>query len=263
MPAQVIIVDGGDISLDPLSFKPLKLGIDYVRKTPASLTAQRNAGIRNVRADISIICFLDDDIVLEYGSLGKMMDFWERAAEDVGGASFNNMGDRYTKPGILQKIFLTSSDTPGRILASGFQSKLSSLDKTTQVEWLVGCAMTYRKRVFDEFIFDEWYSGYARYEDVDFSYSVGRKYKMFVVAEAKVQHPSKPEDISFSSALGKMEVVNRLYFVRKHKNLSVVLCYWSILGVFLNNVLRGALLTDARCLERAKGNLAGLLAPRK
>ena len=152
---------------------------------------------------------------------------------------------------------MVNSRKPGRIMRSGFQSKLCSLEKDTEVEWLVGCAMMYRKTIFNEFKFDENFAGYARYEDVDFSYRVGKKYMMFVMAKAKVKHLTRLEDIDFSSDLGKMEVLNRLYFVRKNTNLSIPLCYWSLFGLFLNNALKGMFYRDGRYIKRANGNLSG------
>lgn len=256
-PVQVIVVDGGREPVEERINKFRPLPVDYIRKIPASLTIQRNTAIRHLRDEATIVAFLDDDIIFERGSLKNMMKFWEEAQEDTGGASFNNMSDRYNKPGLLQKLFFVNADMPGRILKSGFQSKICSLDKTIQVEWLVGCAMTYRKKVFNEFMFDEWFSGYARYEDVDFSYRVGKKYKLFVVADAKVRHLNTLEDVTFSFTLGRMEVINRLYFTGKHKDLSVILCYWALFGLFTNNMVKGILFMNRRYINRARGNLKG------
>lgn len=119
--------------------------------------------------------------------------------------------------------------------------------------------MVFRKNIFGEFSFDERFSGYARYEDVDFSYSVSKRYKMYVVADAKVRHLNRLEDVNFSFPLGRMEVLNRLYFVRKHKDLSVPLCYWALFGILLNNIAKGLLKPDRRYFNRARGNVAGFV----
>ena len=258
-PVQIVIVDGGNSPVRRIAEDFRDLNINYVRKVPASLTAQRNIGIGALRDDVTLAAFLDDDIVVEKDGLKNMVDFFEASPQDVGGASFNNMSDRYKKPTILERIFFVNADKPGMILRSGFQSKLCSLDETTSVEWLVGCAMVYRRGVFSEFAFDEYFSGYARYEDVDFSYRVGRKYMLFVVADAKVQHLNRLEDADFSFALGRMEFINRLYFTGKNPDLSTALCYWSLFGLFLNNILKGVLRMDRRYLNRATGNIAGFV----
>lgn len=257
-PCQIIVVDGGEKPVQELLDRFLRLNVDYIRKIPASLTAQRNTGIRALCAQTTLVGFLDDDIVLQKDCLRNLMQFWQTAAEDIGGVALNNMSDAYKKPTLPERLFLVNADTPGRILRSGYQSKLCSLPVNTQVEWLVGCAMVWRRRVFQELMFDEWFGGYARYEDVDFSYRAGKKYKLFVVAGAKVLHQNSLENPNFSFSLGKMEIVNRLYFVRKNPPLSVGWCYWSCLGFFLNNIIKGVFPGNRRYWNRAGGNLAGL-----
>ena len=259
-PLQIIIVDGSPNPSQQF-FNPFFdiLNIDYVRKIPASLTAQRNAGIRILRDEITFVSFLDDDIVLEPRALKNMMKFWEGASDDVGGAAYNLTNEIYKNPTFFQKIFFANAEMPSRILRSGFQSKVSYIRETTSVQWLVGCATIWRRNIFNEFMFDEWFTGYARYEDVDFSYRVGKKYKLFIVADARVKHLNSLEDVTFSYSLGRMETINRIYFVKKNRELSISLCCWALLGLFLNNVVRGLLHTDRRYIERAKGNLAGFV----
>lgn len=256
-PFQVIIVDGGDKPIDNaiMAFPDFK--IDRLRVIPASLTAQRNAGIRAVREDATLVAFFDDDIILEEGALRNMMLFWDKASDDVGGAGFNLTNEIYKKPSFFEKLFLVNADTPSLILRSGFQSKVSYINTSAEVHWLPGCAMVWKKDVFKKFMFDENFSGYARYEEVDFSYRVGKTHRMLIVADAKAQHLSRVETADFSFPLGKMEVVNRLYFVRKYPELSTLLCVWALLGIFLNNVLKGMMGMDAKYLYKAGGNLAG------
>jgi len=200
-PDQIIIVDGGFISIGGIIAEFPSLNIDYVRKIPPSLTAQRNAGIRTVREDISVVIFFDDDVRLEDKALNCMARFWNNAPEDTGGAAFNLVNEAYKRATFMEKIFIVNSDMPLSILRSGFQGKASCLEETRQVAWLIGCAMSWRKDVFKEFIFDERFSGYARYEEVDFSYRVGKKHKLFVVADAKVRHYTKLEDVDISFSL--------------------------------------------------------------
>ena len=257
-PVQVVVVDGGGVPVDKLLKKFSTLNINYLRSVPASLTTQRNAGIRAVCEEATLYAFMDDDIVLERDSINNMVAFWQTASEKTGGAAFNLTNEPYKKPSLMERIFLVNAKKSSRVLRSGFQSKLAYLDETRPVEWLVGCAMVWRKDIFKEFMFDECFSGYARYEDVEFSYRVGKKYKLFIVADAKVQHLNKPEDINSSFSLGKMEVINRLYLVKKNSELSTPLCYWALSGVLLNNFFKGLLGADKRYARRASGNLAGL-----
>jgi len=163
-PERVLVVDGGSAPVRDIVDNFRGLNIEYVRVFPHSLTAQRNAGIKRILRDVSIVIFFDDDVILEEGCLRNMKRFWESAPGDVGGAGFNIVNVPPERPTILQKIFMVNSEEPGRILRSGFQSRIPFLDKTIPVQWIVGCAMAWRSSVFDEFMFDEWFSGYARYE---------------------------------------------------------------------------------------------------
>jgi len=257
-PSQVVVVDGGKNSCKELLGEFPRLKIDYVRSLPPSLTRQRNGGIRRVVPEATLVGFLDDDVTLEKGAVSNMLKFWDSAPENTGGAGFNLNDSPYRAPTLIEKIFFVNGEKSSMILRSGFQSKVAFVDRTKRVDWLVGCLMVWRRRVFDEFMFDEWFVGYARYEDVDFSYRVGRKYGIYIVADAVVNHPNyKLEDASFSRTLGTMEIVNRIYLVRKNKGLSLALCLWACFGFFLNNLVKGVFMADRRYFLRACGNAAG------
>ncbi len=256
-PERIIIVDGSSIPLSEGCVDLHGLRVDFMRKVPASLTAQRNAGLGAIGGDIDLVCFFDDDVALEKDSMEKMIGFWQAAPDTVGGAAFNLTNEIYEAPSVGERIFHVNASLPGRILRSGFQSKVSCVERDIEVEWLAGCAMVWRKRLFDEFKFDEWFSGYARYEEVDFSRRVGKRYRMYIVADAKARHLSRQEDPAFSSSLGKMEVVNRYHFVKKDPGLSRALCLWGLFGLFLNNAAKGIIRADRRCALRALGNLSG------
>jgi len=257
LPNQTIVIDGGKADSDNILKKFSHLNIDYAKINIASLTTQRNLGITFLKPDISLVCFFDDDITLEKNSLSNMLKFWENATEDVAGATFNNMNHAFRNPTFFERVFLVKAGKPGGVLRSGFQGLPCSLKETTQVDWLIGCSMVFRRKIFDEFKFDEWFDGYAHCEDVDFCYRVGKKYKLYAVADAKIYHFNTLEKIENSFALGRMQIVNRVYFVKKNSGLSVLFCYWACLGIFLNNIVRSLLDYDKRHYLRAKGNLAG------
>jgi len=255
-PLRIIVVDGGSVRAEEVVKEFPQLNIKYTR-SPGSLTIQRNIGIKLLDDDITLVAFFDDDIILNEGSFGAMMRFWQSAGPETGGASFNVVTHVYKKPNMIERIFLINADIPGRMLRSGFQSKLFSLHDTVQVQWLLGGATVWRRSIFNTFLYDEWFSGYARYEDVDFSYSVGKKYKMFIVSDAQVKHLNTLENVSFSFTLGKMQVVNRFYLVSKYPELSKTLCLWACLGLFINNVIKGIFYMNKRYIRRAMGNIAG------
>ncbi len=257
--SQVIIIDGSIVSVAGVLKGFPNLEIDYI-KAIGSLTTKRNIGIKKLKDEITLVTFFDDDIILEKGSFKKMLDFWLSTSENIAGASFNIISQSCRKPSLLEKVFVVNTDIPGKILRSGFQTKFYSLDKTREVNWLFGGATVWRKWLFEKLQFDERFSDYGLFEDVDFSYRAGKKYKLFVVADAKAIHNSESEKIDDSFKFGKMQVENRLYFVKKNPELSIPLCYWALFGLFLNNILKGIAGKDIRYINRAKGNMVGFIS---
>jgi len=259
-PDQIIIVDASRDPAESITgeFPPLK--IDYVHVYPPSLSRQRNAGMQHLRASTTLAGYLDDDLVLEKGALESMLSFWEAAPDDVGGAAFNIMNERQPYGTWLKAPFLIDSRKRGVVLPSGYHTMICPVSETIYVRWIFGGATVWRKEVIDEFSYDEWFEGTGYLEDVDYSYRVGHKYKLAIVAGARVQHLSPPIRRDRNYLLGKWQVVNRLYFVRKHRELSEGLCYWALIGQLLINLGKPFVELDLKLLDRVLGNLAGLFS---
>lgn len=260
LPEEVIIVDGGpaDISGGLADFKDF-MNIRYVVARPASLTRQRNTGISNVSGGITLVGFIDDDIVLEKDALKNMLAFWETASASTGGASFNNISDNFRKAGLMERMFFVNCSQSGRLFKSGFNSKICSIERTKAVDWLYGGITVWRREIVDNFKFDEWFTGNAYCDDLDYSFRVGKRYKLMVVKEARVQHLGGPVPVGSEYFLGKAIVRNKIYFVRKNPGFSLLLCYWGCIGICLGNAIKGMVYPgQRRRLRRAHGNIAGL-----
>ncbi|MDO8282178.1 MAG: glycosyltransferase [Thermodesulfovibrionia bacterium] len=237
LPAQIIIVDGGEPGIKWLADKYSDLKIDYLQVLPPGLTRQRNAGLKRVGDDIDLIAFLDDDIVLEPGCLENMLDFWTGANDDTGGAGFNIIDHPPTgKPRWLEFLFsLYLKNKPaGALLKTGRNMPYCPASATTETQWLCGGATVWRKEIFSEFDYDEWFAGYGIVEDVDFSYRVSRKYKLFVAADSQVRHIETSKKNHYLQAY--VVTMNHLYLSKKHAEFSYPLC----LAYFMTN--------GARCL---------------
>ena len=261
-PDQVVIVDSSVEPVEGIISEFPALNIQYIRHPRPSASAQRNMGIRSVDADIDLIGFLDDDIILEEGAMAAMMRFWLRAPEDVRGYAFNLKNPPARRALPLKNSRLVEwlgiySKAKGIVMPSGWQTLTGTVSETTFVEWLPSTASVWRRSVFEKFRFDEYFEGYSYLEDLDFSFSVSKKYKLAVVAEAGFYHFHSPFGRINHYRFGEIEVANRLYFVRKH-NLSVPRCY---LGLFLRLLMSlGSALSGAgfENLHRVAGNCAGL-----
>jgi hypothetical protein len=257
-PEQIIIVDGGENRVDDVVNEFTGLNLEYARVYPPSLSEQRNAGMERVHPSATLAGYLDDDLLLEDRALESMLSFWEVASEQVGGAAFNIVTDRRPHGKGFKSFFLLDDSKRGVVLRSGYQTMICPVEKTTYTQWLFGGATIWRTRVINEFSYDEWYYGTGYGEDLDYSYRVGKKYKLAVVGDARVQHFSPPIRKEINFVLGKWQMINRMYFVKKNQDLSVPLCYWALLGQIIVNTLKAVTERDRAILMRVLGNILGL-----
>lgn len=259
-PDQIIIVDGSDEdkTVDGLVAQFGSLPLEYVRVFPPSLARQRNAGMAQLRDDIDVAGYLDDDLILDDDATERMGAFWEAASPDTGGAAFNITNQPATRGGIVTRLFLLNGATPGRMLPSGWPSQIPAVSETVETEWLYGGATMWRREVIRGFDYDEWYVGHGYGEDVDFSFRVSRTHKLFVVGDAKTLHMTRPIRLSSQFTLGRQQVVNRLYFIRKMGCFSTAAVMWGLFGQLIVNAASSVAQFSTAGLRRCGGNLVGL-----
>ena len=260
LPDQVVVVDASQPDVADLCARFSGLSLTYVRHYPPSLAAQRNAGMAAVLPDIDVAGYLDDDLVLEPDATERMAEFWRSADATVGGASFSIINQPTGRTQRFQRFFLMSDDVSGRVLASGFPSQIPFVDKTIQTEWLYGGATMWRREVIAAYSYDEWYSGYGFLEDVDYSYRVSRKYRLFVVGDARTWHFSAPMADAKQFEFGRQQTFNRMYFIRKMGCFSRPAVMWAMTGTVVLNLLSTIRRRSRPSLDRLKGNLVGLYA---
>jgi hypothetical protein len=208
--------------------------------------------------DITLVGYLDDDLELYLDAIEKMLDFWNSSLKNVGGAAFAIVsGER--KIGGLRKFFGLDSDEPGKVLSNGFVSMLDDPQKTVEVEWLNGGATVWRRNIIDEYSYDEWFKGSGFMEDIDFSFNIGEKYRLVLLSDACTYHHHHPIRGDRYYLLGKWQIINRLYFVRKytHRGLSISLANMSSFSIFFINIMAGITRFDYNRIRLSFGNIAG------
>jgi glycosyltransferase involved in cell wall biosynthesis len=260
LPDQVIIVDGGNVKVDFIIDKFPDLNIDYVRLYPPSLSKQKNAGVKAVNDDITLVGYLDDDLELYPDAIEKMLFFWSTASNEYAAAAFA-VPTCERKVGLLRKFFGLDSDTIGKVLSNGFVATLDNPQETVEVDWLYGGATVWRREILNEYQYDEWFQGSGYMEDIDFSYNVGGKYRLILLSEARTEHHFHPILKRKYYLLGKWQIVNRLYFVRKHANrgLSIHSAWLASFSISFINFIVGILRIDYNRIRMALGNIAGIL----
>jgi len=263
LPDLVIVVDSSAVPVRPLVDQfHHRLPLQYLYHQPPSASAQRNAGIEAVPADIDLIAFLDDDATLEPDALEKMLGFWDSAPPDLGGAAFNMVNHpaqafpRLKRWQLVEALGVYSGE-PGRVTPSGWQTMTGFVSKDSYVDWLPSTAVAWRADVLKTCRFDEFFNGYSYLEDLDFSFTIRRGWRLAVVADARYAHYPSLNRHASNYAFGKTEVRNRLYFVTKH-GLSYRKCWLGLvlrMGVLLYDAAAGL---DTGPLSRALGNCAGV-----
>jgi GT2 family glycosyltransferase len=261
-PHQVIVVDGSEKPVEDVVASFGDMGVEYVRCVPPSLSRQRNAGMARVAREITVAGYLDDDVVLEADAIERMVAFWESADSDIGGAAFNIMNNPMPKVMLLKQVFGIDSLTPGRVLSSGFPSAIPPQKERIETDWLFGGATIWRREVIAEFAYDEWFIGTGFMEDIDYSFNVRGRYRLVLVADARLTHYSHPVRPDRQYLLGWWQVVNRMYFVHKyrHRGMSIAQAWWTTVGLIVLNILAALWRRSIQHWNRARGNVAGLVS---
>ena len=262
LPDQVIVVDGSGVEVSWCVAEFPELNIDYVRLLPPSLSAQRNAGMAMLRAEITHAGYLDDDVVLELDAVYEMASFWGGAGLDVGGAAFNVVDGASSGSSALSWRSTVAGAGLGSIAPSGVVRELGEVQVNLETDWLCGGAQIWLREVIDNYSYDNWFQGTGFMEDVDYSYGVRERYRLFVVAAARLAHFTPPVRPDRQFLFGKWQVVNRMYIVRKyrHRGLSLHKAWGASLMLLAANTSRGIFLRHLGLWNRGLGNMAGILS---
>lgn len=262
-PDGVIVVDASGEPVRGVVDGFPELNPIYIRAESPSASGQRNAGLKALDDNVDLVGFMDDDATLEPAAVENMLKFWRGASDDVAGAAFNHLNAGPMRAGILKrsklcrKLGLYSAE-PGRVMPSGWQTLTGTVDHTIYVEWLPSTAAVWRRSVIETHTFEEFFDGYSYLEDLDFSFGIRRSgYRLAVVADAGFYHYPAAGGRRNACAFGRVEVRNRLFFVRKH-GLSTYLCFFGmVIRMFMamSDGVRG----DPDQFKRGLGNLAALL----
>ncbi|MBE0424662.1 MAG: glycosyltransferase family 2 protein [Lutibacter sp.] len=246
-PNEIIVVDASlnretKEMLELNAFENLRYFL--VADADRGLTKQRNYGIASVEKDMDIVCFLDDDTVLEPDYFEQLLNTFEIYPEalGVGGYISNETpwekvienevlninefscdgwkrkdGSRFV---LRKKLGLDSDCPPGfSPLFSHGRSVgfLPPSGKVYEVEQVMGGVSAFKKSVFDTFQFSTYFEGYGLYEDADFSLRVAKTGKLYINTAAKLSHYHNPSGRPNQYQYGKM-VVRNGYYVWRIKN---------------------------------------------
>lgn len=278
LPDEIIIVDSSETeelksaldSFGDLNIKYIHVEVD--KRFKGSSNISRNKGIDNSTGDIIVL--VDDDVILdkEYirnimhvfnndsekkvgGVIGEIIENTEQGKKTVGFIKrFLMFGDQ-----ALTTIFFLLKYGDGKFRLSGFPTiiKTGSVNEITNVEYLCGCSIAFRREVIKEFRFDENLNihGCCFADDDDVAYRVSRKYQNIYTPFAKLIHNSSPVRAN-KYAKNRLMIMNHYYLFKKnlpqdfkHK----FAFWWSVVGLFARETLMGV-------MKRNSSGVSGLMS---
>ena len=243
-PNQILIIDGStNTATQKIVAENTFLNLEYHAVPPEhrGLTKQRNYGIARVNAAAEVVCFLDDDTVLEPTYFEEIIKTYNVHPEALGVGGYianeiqwEQVAAKYTptanefqydgwkrKEGsrfVLRKILGLDSDCP-----PGFSPEFSHgrsvgflppSGKIYEVEQLMGGVSSFRKSVFEKFQFSPYFEGYGLYEDADFTLRVAKTGKLYLNTQAQLAHYHDAAGRPNQYQYGKMVVRNGWYVWR-------------------------------------------------
>jgi GT2 family glycosyltransferase len=243
-PDEILIVDGSinDETQQIIATNSfLNLNYFLVPKQHRGLTKQRNFGIARIGNDMEVVCFLDDDTVLEKDYFEQLINTFvqDSTVSGVGGVAINentwqiiDANKKYNKykyfqfEGFLYKeglrnivrnyLGLQSNLGPGKMpnYSHGRTCGFPLNGKIFEVDLLIGMSMAYRKSVVDNIQFSSYFEGYGLYEDADFSIRALQFGKNMINTKVQLSHYHNPSGRPNQYQYGKMVVRNGWYVWR-------------------------------------------------
>jgi GT2 family glycosyltransferase len=240
-PDEIIIIDGSSnddtkLTLEKNSFKNL---VYYkVSKEERGLTKQRNFGVKKASKETEIICFLDDDTILEKEYFENLIATYSiyPDALAVGGYIVNEISWQKKKKEnkniffydgwvrkdssrfiLRKKIGLLDNTPPGWMPTFSNGRSVGFLppnNKTYPVEQIMGGVASYKIEVFKEQSFSTYFEGYGLYEDADFALRLAKKGKLYLNTSARLEHHHAIEGRPNQFKYGKMVTRNGWYVWR-------------------------------------------------
>ncbi|GGA86134.1 glycosyl transferase family 2 [Flavobacterium palustre] len=243
-PDEIVIIDGSlnqetAALLEKNRFQNLRYFL--VSEENRGLTRQRNFGISKVAESSEIVCFLDDDTVLEVYYFEQLIHTYQLYPEVLGvGGYINNeikweyVGENYkSKPTdfyfdgwkrkdgsrfVMRKKLALDSDCPPGIAPQFSHGRsvsfLPPTNKVYEVEMFMGGVSSFRKSVFKKLQFSTYFEGYGLYEDADFSLRLAKTGKLYLNTAARLSHFHAASGRPNQYEYGKMVVRNGWYVWR-------------------------------------------------
>jgi glycosyltransferase involved in cell wall biosynthesis len=257
LPDELAIIDDGHLDADSLAAEARRHGVPFVYRNKSDkpgLARSRRVAIATATGDV--LMFLDDDVVLDEKYIEAIMAVYESDRNGrVGGCEGVLQGIRY-HPLQMLLLRLFGMDAPkreGQILKNFIGILVRNIMRQTDVQWLSGCNMSYRREAIAAVEIPPEIEDCVLSEDRTISYQVGQRWRLVATPEARLVH-KKVATARDPRVRGFEEIYyNHIAFRRfMPRDLSHRLSFgWLSAGYIIVNLLR-------RDWRRAMGNLRAI-----
>ena len=141
---EILVIDSSNLNnKKKLIFiiKQAELNIKLINSRP-SISLQRNKGLKNMKKNNKFFMFLDDDIVFKKNSFVEMKKFIKKNEKLYIGYGFNLISkidygflESIKRNKFIEKLGIYNANI-GKIVPSGWQTKINNVKKNQEVEWL-------------------------------------------------------------------------------------------------------------------------------
>jgi GT2 family glycosyltransferase len=237
-PDQVIIVSAGD-SIEESLFEFQNIKLIHKISDIANQSYQKKLGISLLNNEIDWVLFLDDDLLLDVNCIKNLFEFidsrqnktTQKKCIGVGLSSpiINSDFVNYKYIKWFGKLFNLTSSKLGVVLKSGQAISYLGSNYPIRTNWLNGASI-WRKEIAQQYGKNLMFSKYSAYEDVIFSYEMGKLGELWFNPTAKVYFQEGAVTNYLNYEVQLTSLVWKYYFVTEHRELSRLFLLWSQIG---------------------------------
>lgn len=237
LPDELILVDQSDSDACLREIQDLVKGVLYLNHIydpgVSGLIDAKRVGVSNSSGDI--VCFLEDDVVLEPGYIGQMESAFDSHPAMMGCCGV--MTNLPALPSNYVRFFHLFHRGMFRDPRVGVHGYLLERDAALiPSRYLSGGTSAFRKRVFEKVPFD-LANGFFMLEDIDFSVRAVREFGncFFINPGARLAHYMSPANRAVLGSKYRRKLREFLVFYKKHGGGIVQLAslLWLLTGLWI------------------------------
>jgi hypothetical protein len=212
-------------------------------------------GLGQIDEATPLVGFLDDDLVLEPDALERMIEFWNRAEPDTAGVGFNIVDATPYRASWLARL-LVAQPAPGRVLRSGYNSRIDAIEQDIRSQWLGGGYTVWRRDILAQYRQPELKTRWAIGEDLRFSYPVGKRHPLYVCAAARVRNVlifDQQAPNAVHRFRGRKSALATFYFASSHAEFSRMACLAMLIAKCASQGIGALARRDGAALQNTLG----------